>query len=307
MEAFGNAKLGLGVDRRAIESTKRTGAQTKALDILKKITQDWKITYGTSGITGLPPTEPPTDMPIKSIGLTINNFKFPNETNTPRLDFDERMDNFKVTSFNKTEGAKKVILNVYVFDDGGNTVLNITKNEFTLDSHSNISHGPFGFVIRKEDFPPGKYTLRCVLLDSETKTKDKIDSLSRLFWVAEDPKLSSPFDLEGQDLPDEEWEWSLQNRGGSRYTLYYNQMHPIYLENNEDAEKLGKYIGELCCLGALQLYIKEVKRQSIEHGDDDLPTKGPIDPSIINQGDPELLYKAISKEMSSIRKTIRNL
>lgn len=305
MEAFGNDKLGLGIDRRAAENTKRTGAEIRALDIFKMITKNWTLTYGSTGPIG--GTAEQIDKNVKPMGVILQEFKFPNETNTPRVEFGDKIEDFKVVAFNKTSSLKEVILSVYVYDEGGETIISLINTQFTLNQESEVPHGPFGFTIDEEKFQAGKYTLRCVLLDAESKTREKIDTITRHFWVASEPKLPSPFDLEGKDLPDEDWEWSLQNQGDSRYTLFYNQMHPVYLENNETEESLGKYIGELCCLAALQLYLREIKRQSIQSGEDALPVKGPIDPSIITGGDPELLYKEISKQISTIRKAVREL
>ncbi len=304
MEAFGNDKLGLGIDRRAAENTKKTGAEIRALDIFKMITKNWTLTYGSIGPIGKMPEQIING--VKEMGILLQEFKFPNDTNTPRVEFGDKIEDFKVVAFNKTSSPKKVILSIYVFDEGGGEpVLNLLNTQFTMNAKSELTQGPFGFTIDEEKFQAGKYTLRCVLLDAESKTREKIDTITRQFWVAMEPKLPSPFDLEGKDLPDEGWEWFLQNQGDSRYTLFYNQMHPVYLENNETEETLGKYIGELCCLAALQLYLREIKKQS-QSGAESLP-KGPIDPSIIMGNDPEILYKEISKEISTIRKAIREL
>jgi len=301
LEAFGNKKLGLGMDMKKEANVRRNTAENKALSVLRKITKNWALLIGSHGGGGGGDNG---DSPLKEIGVRLSGLKFPNEGNLPRVDYGDSLRDFVPVIFNKTNHGIELLFTMYVFS-GDRIIMELERRTVEVNPHSQIfPEGNYVIPINKEYFlEPGEYKLRLAITDEK---KRRIDEVTRRFWIEMDPKLRAPFDVRKFDFPHElvDREWILEPKGDNKYTLVYNTLHSVYLHNDENEEKLSRYLSEIFCNGALQLLIKQLKAKKDE---DKRKEDLPFDPEILFSDNTVEVYKEISKAVSSIRYQIHNI
>jgi len=307
LEAFGNKKLGLNIDRQALANIRRSSAESKALSILRAVTKNWPISKwskggggGTGGGNG----------PDKTVGVRLSKLSFPNPGNVPRVDYGQVLEGFDIVAFNGEEKGRDVTLDAFVLS-GDRRILNIRKESFNLEPKSTKVFSQHSIEISKKHFQaPGVYRLRLNLVDNSINRR--IDEITRRIWVEMDPTLAGPFDvkrLNFADLPDTQAtnkrrEWVLYAEGDERYTLYYNEGHPAYTHNDETEAKLIAYLSELFLLGALELLI----RQGLTKKEELKDTKEmPLNLEIIGSSKPLEAYKEYTLALSKVRESLYGL
>jgi hypothetical protein len=127
-----------------------------------------------------------------------------------------------------------------------------------------------------------------------------------------DPRLLGPFEIRrrkfSEILPpdDEQLEWYLEAEGDDKFMLYYNEGHPTYSNNDENEEILTRYLSEIFCQAALQLLIRQIKRNDGEaKKEEELPFN--INKDKLFCDNSVDIYKEISKALSKIRYEVHNL
>lgn len=305
LEAFGNKKLGLGMDRRAATSTRRSSAENRALSVLRKITKNWRLTVGSRGSGGGNGSD---DTPLKEIAVQLSGLRFPNTVNIPRVDYGDSLKDFIAKIYNRTDKNIDLLFSMFVLS-GDDKIMELERKVITVNSEDNETFpGPYVISINKGLFPnSGEYKLR--LLITNIADKKDLDRVTRRFWVDMEPRLLGPFDVRRRNfseiLPDkEQLEWFLEAEGDNKYTLYYNEGHPTYLYNDENEDKLTRYISEIFAQAAVQLLIRRIKRSEEEaKRKEELP----FDKDILLGDDSVEIYKEIAKTISFIRFQVHNL
>jgi hypothetical protein len=270
-EAFGNKKLGLGVSIQAKEADKRSEAEVEALALLRLLTKGWSL--GSHG-HGVNPTEPGVEPPsIKEVGLKLHKFLFPNEANIPKLSYGEAVSAFECEAFNKTTEELKVNFKLLILSEN-RIVSELANVNNLLKEDSSLTYGPYDLKVDEKNFPDkGEYKLRLIL--SDVNTKERLDELTRKFWVESEPSLPAPFDVRGMQfslIPNikdvEKLEWILESEGDGKYTLYYNIEHPVYRTYDSDTKSLAMYLAEIFYQGAIELVVRRASRVEKEAGKD---------------------------------------
>jgi hypothetical protein len=256
LDAFGKAKLGLGVDPREESNQRRSRAEEWAMRQLMKYAADLDL-FGAKGKT---PPGGGGDPPIpKLLGISINGFVFPDPEIMPRVNYGHQFDGFRVTAYNNTESAVKVTTSCKVML-GDTQVLDVVpRHEAVLDARQNSSVGPFSITVAEKVFAePGEYRIVATLFNSATG--NRIDRVSRRFWVEKDPDLRQPFDLkpaDGLPPPNEHSQWFATGAINSSPTVYYNTKHPAYriAEDNGD-EPIADYMLNLTLEAAVDFILR---------------------------------------------------
>ena len=259
LEAFANKKLGLGVDTQEAKNIKRNNAESKALSILRAVTKNWSLSKsnigGGGGASG--------DVSNKDIGVRLSDLNFPNPGNIPRLDYGQKLKDFKIVVYNKTDNKINVTMNAFILS-GDTRILEIRGESFILKPKSTEVFPENLLEVNKSIFKTaGVYRIRLHLINNDKNIR--LDEITRRIWVETDPELAGPFDVRGRnfsDLPEElnistSKEWFLSPEGDNKYTLYYNQDHPAYYFNDETETELVGYLAEIFSMGALELLIRQ--------------------------------------------------
>lgn len=301
-EAFGNKKLGMGINPKAKEYYRRNEAETNALAMLRLLTKGWMFSNRTKGINN--PVVEPGETKVKEIGLKLHKFDFPNESNTPRLNYGEKISGFECESYNNSPEQIKTNFRLITLS-GERVVETLTTSNNILKADEKISYGPFELKIDQKKYPDkGEYKLKLIL--SNSTTKERIDELTRKFWVEADPPLSAPFDVQGFDFSNipgienaEKLEWILENEGDNRYKLFYNIGHNMYRAYDTDAKYLSIYLSEIFFQGALELMIK--RAEGLDSQSKTETKVGPFSLKTLRSSSPLSLFQEISKINSQAR------
>ncbi|GMR21077.1 MAG: hypothetical protein BMS9Abin36_1676 [Gammaproteobacteria bacterium] len=255
LNAFGKSKLGIGVDPREIKKRRRNNAEEWAMRQLQKYAGDLDM-FGAKGKGYRPPknVEPP---PLKIIGISINNFSYPDPEIAPRVNWGHKFIDLKVTAYNQSSESRKLYLSLSVLQ-GDSLALSIVDHKLiALEPGAAESFEPFEIEIDKEHFAePGKYRLKATLLDETSG--DRIDSVARYFWVEKDPPLRQPFQIEhkrGFPEPYERRQWLTYGAINNSPTLWVNTMHPVYLDAEDDEEKQKDYMLQIILEGAMNFIL----------------------------------------------------
>lgn len=254
LEAFGKEKLGLGKDPRAIRKRRRVNAEEWAMRQLMKHAKDLDL----FGAKGKPPPPPPPPPPPKPIGVSINNFVFPDTVISPRVNWGHTFKDLNFTAYNRTGAARHVFLLAEVFQ-GDSVVLEVVRDrQFLLKPRKPVSYGPFEILIAKETFQePDVYRLRAALFD--VASGDRIDQVARRFWVEKDPKFRNPFDVfpvREFAAPDRHRQWRITGSINNSPVLWYNMAHPAYrIAEDAGEEELGDYLFQIVLEGAVQFVL----------------------------------------------------
>ena len=132
LEAFGNKKLGLNIDRQALVNIRRSSAESKALSILRAVTKNWPISKWSKGGGGGTGGGNGSD---KTVGVRLSKLSFPNPGNVPRVDYGQVLEGFDIVAFNREEKGRDVTLDAFVLS-GDRRILDIRKESFNLEPKS---------------------------------------------------------------------------------------------------------------------------------------------------------------------------
>ncbi len=253
LEAFGKAKLGLGADPREARSRRRSNAEEWAMRQLQRFAADLDL-FGARGRRFPPPPPPP---PGKLLGVSINNFSFPDPEIAPQVKWGDRFTDLGVTAYNRTAQGLDLAVGVTVLR-GDSAVLRLLNHKrFELGAGEQEVLGPFDVVIDPRVFDElGEYRLTASLFDATTG--DRIDSVGRRFWVEQDPPLRKPFDIlpvDGFPDPNQRRQWLIAGSINNSATLLYNTAHPAYRLAEEAEEDLGDYVLDVVLAGAVQFVL----------------------------------------------------
>lgn len=309
IEQFGYKKLGAGIDPRQKESRKRNEAEREALNFLNDFTKGWNL-LGTTNKPGgtRPPGPGPGTSPLKLIGVALHDFIFP-DTSIPRLDFGDVIKDFYISIFNKTKGSFEVGYKIIILQ-GDTVIKTIDEAVVKLSPNSDVSTHKKVLEITESAFEPGKYKLKVLLYDNTSDKKERLDEISRTFWVEEEPSFRSPFDVQGLDFseafsghPDKDIyvdrEWYLQPKGSEVYVLYYNIDHPSYKRSLKDKNGTTRFISEISTMAAIELLLKKA-----ENSNEDEAEYGPFDKDAFVTGSNTQRFVELSRVISKMHKAL---
>lgn len=274
MEIFGNKKLGMGIDRRAVKNQRRSNAENIALSRLKKITKGWAFFRGGKGPGG--GSGKTKEKTPKKIAIRLSNINFPNTENIPRVNYGDKIKDFYPLLKNETNIDIDANLKIIVLS-GDRIVLNIEDKDMILKKNTKWEKigETYNIDINEKNFDePGEYRLRLKLSNNQTKHVE--DRVTRRFWVEKSPNLKAPFNVKRYDFDQfpenfahHDKQWYLDPKSEDRYTFVYNITHPLYLNEEDSEENLADYLTSLFAEGAMALIIKKIDIENIEQIKDD--------------------------------------
>jgi len=256
LEEFGVEKLGLRKDPRQIQKRRRTSAEDWAIQKLMKFVNDLDL-FGAKGSAR--PSISVDPAPMKPIGVSINNFSYPNPEIAPRVNWGDNFSDLTVTSYNKSKYEVGISLLVQILIGDAIVFLPIERISMRITKNSQFCSSSFKITVDEDRFnQPGMYRLNATIFGS--KTGDKIDSVSRRFWVESDPPLRQPFELEPlAEFPEpyKYLQWYTSGSINNSPILYYNMSHPQYriVEEEDDQDMLNEYIFDIALNGAIQFIL----------------------------------------------------
>jgi len=299
---FGREKLGLGTDPREQKKRKRNNAEDWALRQLLNHAKDLDL-FGANGKIYPPINTHPR--PLKQIGISINNFTFPDPQIAPRVNWNSKFEDLRVTAVNRTQDEFNFSIQVSILHGDKIIFQPIDKIEGVLSLNGKIESSSFDINVLKYQFTtPGVYRISASLFDADTG--DRLDHVVRKFWVEKDPPLRQPFII--QPLPEfpepyTHRQWFTSGSINNSPTLYYNLSHPSYRMIEEDEDSQAEYIFEIVLAGALDFILKR------PNAEDGTPDFHPLEADNI-LGKPEendledipiKTYQELSKYISEIR------
>lgn len=300
LDSFGQTKLGLQTDPRQVKNRKRTNAEEWAMRQLLRHASDLDL-FGAKGKAR--PSGTNSYSEPKELGVSINKFTFPNPNIAPRIDWEQKFSDITITAYNKTDTTINAEILTQILHGDSVVMQPIKRQEITLQNK--FITNKFDIEIVDDLYPtPGVYRITTSLIDLESG--DRLDHVSRKFWVEKDPPLRQPFILQPlPEFPDpfSHQQWYTSGAINSSPTLYYNLSHPAYLlvEGNEDSQ--AEYILDIVLSGALDFVLK---RPNLDDGSPDFH---PLESErILGEGQPFDLDEVPSKtyeELSSYISRIR--
>lgn len=208
-------------------------------------------------------------MEPKILGVSINNFTFPDPQIAPRVNWGQRFRDITTTAFNRTGEDLKVSILTQVLHGDSVVLQPIERQDLDLSPGKKVRSNAFDVEILKYEYPaPGLYRLTASLINVETG--DRLDRVTRKFWVEQDPPFRQPFLLssllEFQD-PFQHRQWYTSGSINNSPTLYYNLSHPAYRVIEEDEDAQAEYIFDIVLAGAMNFVLN---RPNQEDGNPDL-------------------------------------
>ena len=255
LREFGERKLGLFKDPRAQRNALQAEAEGWALRELVAVTKDFGLSLASAGINR--PAKPAPANPRKELGIAFQNLQYPNPEKPQRVDLGQRVEDFKLGAFNRTDNAYLVAIRMFLLHGNRQQLQILDERDIQLQAHKTSVYGPFSFDVTSEIFPEaGRYVLRALLIDQATGTR--LDEISRQFWFAQDPPFRAPFEVQAAPLLDQNRQWRLSSTGDDGYVVYYNMAHPAYrvIEGGEAIEQ-GSYLFECFLEAALQILLRQ--------------------------------------------------
>ena len=301
LDTFGKAKLGLGADPREIRKRRRSSAEEWAMRQLQRFAADLDL-FGGKGRRFPPRPSIPSG---KVIGVSINNFTFPDPEIAPRVNWGHRFSDLGVTTFNRTPQGRDLALGVSVFRGDADVLRLVDHKRFSLGAGDEDILRPFEVVIDPRVFDEmGEYRLVASLFDATTG--DRIDSVGRRFWVEKDPPLRRPFEIQPVDgfpEPYQKRQWMISGSINNSATLLYNIAHPAYRLAEEDEEQQGDYLLEMVLAGAVQFVLGRPDQE------DGRPDYHPLDagnilglPKPLDRGEvPSAVLEEVHRYLSEVR------
>lgn len=305
MEAFVNQRLLSDESDEQKQRNQRSTAENRALALLRSVIQGWPLSE-----TGLGPIEPSPGLPThspKKQGVQLSNFLFPNPSNMPRLNYGQTIEGYFLTAFNKSDQEMEAEYSIKLLS-GDRLIETVDKGLIKVAPHS---VEPCGEAHRLEASPdlfpvPGSYRLKITLLDPTQETKPIIDTITRIIWIEDDPKLKAPFDIVPSHFSEYEEsgiplksEWFLAAEGSGRYKFYYNLDHPTYLRHEGTETGQTRYLSEIFAAGALDLLIQRLR--SVDADELSEYNSLPFDVSVLQSGKPDAVYRETMMAMSKIK------
>jgi|GEM_PF-4886531 len=260
LDAFGRAKLGLGVDPREQKRRRRSNAEDWAMRQLMRHARDLDLFGGKGPCAPRPDVPPP---PPKPIGVAIHNFSYPDPDLAPRVNWGQSFAELKVTAHNRTEKSLQIALTFGVLRADSVVYTLVDRHKSALVPKGGVTLGPFDIIVDQQRFSePGEYRLKASLFD--LKTGDLIDKVTRRFWVEKDPPLRRPFELVAVPSfpePDQRRHWRTSGSINNSAIVYYNTSHPGYRLVEDDEDKLGDYLLEVSLQAAIQFVLARPNQQ----------------------------------------------
>jgi len=302
LDIFGQNKLGLNTDPRKTKRRKRTNAEEWAMRQLLHHATDLDL-FGAKGIIR-PPIDPPPPI-IKSLGVSINNFTFPSPEIAPRINWGQKFEDITITAYNRTEDSIKISLLTQVLQGDSIILQPLERQEVDLSSKGKYRTNSFDLEILDYLYPaPGVYRITTSLIDATTG--DRLDKVTRKFWIEKDPPLRQPFELQpvpGFPEPFSYRQWYTSGAINNSPTLYYNLSHPAYLLIEDDEDSQAEYILDIVLSGAMDFVLKRPNRK------DGSPDFHPLEEANIFGKDqlyehdevPAKTYEELTRYISEIR------
>ena len=257
LEEFGKKKLGLGTDYRQIKNRHRINAEEWAMRNLIKYAHDLDL-FGAKGPKP-PPPPPPPPPPLKPIGVSISNFVFPDPEIAPRVNWGQKFEGLGVTAYNRKGKTRRVAVRLHVLYGDLDVVPIINSERLNLVFNEQSQLGPFDIPIEKKTMTEtGEYRLVASLFDSGTG--DRLDHVTRRFWVEKDPPFKKPFDLQptsGFPEPNQKRQWLTGGSINNSPVVYYNVEHPAYkLSEDSGEEQQQDYLFQIVLEAAIDFILK---------------------------------------------------
>jgi len=184
-----------------------------------------------------------------------------------------------------------------------------TQVEELVDESINLSAGDvdmsvvqinngaeFSVTIDKARYTePGEYRIRAVLTDSISG--ERVDFVTRKFWLGDDPPRRFPFDLQPAELSTEHaWQPSGDTNNP---TIYYNTLHPEFKQIQNDEQDQTDYLLNICLDGALHFILTRPVDGSGN------PDYHPLNTESIVGADRELVPEKVYEEISHYKAKVR--
>lgn len=257
LEEFGKKKLGLGTDHRKIKNRHRINAEDWAMRNLIKYAHDLDL-FGAKGPKA-PPPPPPPPPPLKPIGVSISNFVFPDPEIAPRVNWGHKFEGLGVIVYNRKGKTRRVAVRLHVLYGDWELVPIINNERLSLVFNEQRQLGPFDIPIEKKTMTEtGEYRLVASLFDSVTG--ERLDHVTRRFWVEKDPPFKKPFDLQptsGFPEPNQKRQWLTGGSINNSPVVYYNVEHPAYkLSEDSGEEQQQDYLFQIVLEAAIDFILK---------------------------------------------------
>ncbi len=291
LTAFGNKKLGLGLDPRERQSRTRQEAEDWAMRQLVKYASELRLFSRRKGPG--PPPPPPPPPPGKDLGVAFRGFRFPDPALAPRVNWGHVISGFHIGVYNRTNRRFDGFLRLFILYGDSERHRFIDDAEVVLlAKQPELSFGPVTVQIQRGFFPePGPYKVRAALY---RKADGKLaDRVTRIIYVEQDPEFRTPFQVRpAESLPaHRQWYATFEDDDP---VLYYNLSHPCYDRVKEDAPAAGSYLFEVFLEGAMAFILS---RPPDEEGN---PNYAPLDSARI-VGEPREAYDEIIAKVAEIR------
>lgn len=251
---FGRIKLGIGLDPRKEKRQSQRSAEEWAIRQLQKLAKDLDL-FGAKGTTLPHPSHVPTH---KTIGISIENFHFPDPDSAPRINWDQSFDDLVMRCFNNNNEGRIIgaVLAVLWADSELCRISEIGPLE--LRPGTNVSSHAVSLRVERSIFnEPGEYRLKARMYDPHTG--ERVDEQTRRFWVEKDPPFKSAFNLEGvPNFPGQyaKRQWLAEGSINNSPIIFYNTSHPTYRQAENDEFDQREYLLQICVEGALHFVLE---------------------------------------------------
>ncbi|MDD9811544.1 MAG: hypothetical protein OXU61_09760 [Gammaproteobacteria bacterium] len=303
LQEFGRKKLNLGETRQQQQQRTRDNAERIALELLLKHASDLDLGHKRKSLSGKQPNgpiPPPPPPPHKQLGVTMQ-VTFPDDAKKPRVDWG---DNIRVSAecFNKTAHivTGKLAIRVLHADTQVEELTDEAINLSAGDANMSVAQinggAEFSIALDKTRYAkPGEYRIRAVLTDSISG--ERVDFVTRKFWLEEEPPRRFPFDLQPAELPTKHaWQPSGDIKNP---TIYYNTLHPEFKQIQDDEQDQTDYLLNICLDGALHFILTRPVDDSGK------PDYHPLNTESIAGADRELAPEKVYEEISHYKAKVR--
>ncbi len=260
LEKFGREKLGLGEDPREKQKRTRDNAEKEAMKMLMRHAPDLNFaSHKRKPIPPVPPTLPlpPPPPSHKNIGISMS-VQFPDNNKKPRVDWGDEM-RVSAYCFNKTQKSISGKLTIRVLhadtqvEELTDVPVNLPDGSVDLCTVPINNGNDFAINFTKHQYQKtGEYRVRAVLTD--IVSGERVDMLTRRFWLNEDPAQKLPFNLVPGKLATK-LAWRPQGDIDNDPTIYYNTEHPEFIRNQGDELDQADYLLNICLDGALHFIL----------------------------------------------------
>ena len=260
LEKFGRDKLGIGEDIQEKQKRTQDNAEKEAMKMLMRHAP--ALNFAGHKRTPIPPVppippSPPPPPPHKDIGISMA-VQFPDNNKKPRVDWGDEM-RVSASCFNKTDKSISGKLAIRVLH-ADTLVEELTDVPIDLPggsigSSTVLINNSNPFVITFDETrhqKNGEYRVRAVL--TNIVSGERVDVVTRRFWLNEDPPQKLPFNLEKAEW-EEKRAWKPYGDINNDPTIYYNIGHPEYKQIQGDEQAEADYLLNICLDGALHFIL----------------------------------------------------